>query len=412
MVHNSPLRGTFHLPASKSESNRALILQALAGAGDIANLSDAHDTQLLARLLALPPDTAEYDCEDAGTTLRFLTALLAVRNRRCVITGTARMRERPIGPLVDALRELGADISYVRAEGYPPLRLNGFAYSGRAALNVRADVSSQFVSALLLVAPTLPDGLFIHLVGEVGSAPYLRLTAYTLRAWGARVEVEAHAVRVWPGAVVAPEVYTVEADWSAASYAYALAALAPPDSELFLPNLTAFSPQGDHRVAAWAEDWGVETWYTETGVLLRTRNNPPLAPPPTAYDFSACPDLAPTVAVLLAALSRPATLTGLRSLRVKETDRIAALQAELARFGAALTEAAPEVFELLPGHFQVNGQYVRTYADHRMAMAFAPLALHGPLTIEAPEVVRKSFPAFWEELAGLGIRLGVPDAER
>ncbi len=410
LVHLSspggPLRGTFHLPASKSASNRALILRALAGGGTIENLSEAHDTQLLARLLALPPTTHTYDCEDAGTTLRFLTAYLAVQNRRAVtVTGTARMCERPIGPLVDALRELGAEIEYLGIEGFPPLRLHGFAYSGRAALNVRADVSSQFVSALLLVAPALPNGLFLHLMGAVSSAPYLGLTAHTLRAWGARVELDAHSVRVWSGGLE-PAAYAVEADWSAASYAYALAALAPVDSRFLLPKLSPVSPQGDRQVAAWADDFGVLTSATETDILLDTHANPPLSPPPTHhYDFTAVPDLAQTLAVLLAARGQRATFTGLHSLRVKETDRVAALQTELARFGAELREGADGVFELIPGNFQVNGQLVRTYHDHRMAMAFAPLALLGPVSIENPEVVRKSFPGFWDELRVLGFSI-------
>ena len=260
------LRGVFRLPASKSESNRALILRALAGGGVITNLSEANDTQLLARLLELPANTPEYDCEDAGTALRFLTAYAAVTNKRCVIRGTARMHERPVGPLVDALRELGAAITYLGKEGFPPLQLNGFRYSGRAELAVRADISSQFISALLLVAPVLPAGLLIHLIGEVSSAPYLELTEHTLRAWGGQVVIDGRTIRVGPGGLRAAD-FQVEADWSAASYGYALAALAPEGSKLFLPGLVADSPQGDKRIADWGKEQGVVTEYGVDGVL-------------------------------------------------------------------------------------------------------------------------------------------------
>ncbi len=394
------LRGTFRLPASKSESNRALILRAVAGGGTIAQLSGAHDTQLLAHLLTLPPQTPVLDCEDAGTTLRFLTAYAAVTNRRCVICGTARMHERPIGPLVDALRALGADITYLGQPGFPPLRLNGFAYSGQSTLAVAADVSSQFVSALLLVAPVLPQGLRIELVGRVSSAPYLHLTAHALSAWGARVAVEPQTVRVWPGGL-RPTAYTVEADWSAASYGYALAALAPAGSELHLPNLRGNSAQGDRQIATWAADLGVQTVYTATGGQLLTQPQPS-GTVRRHYDFTHQPDLAQTLAVMLAARGQRAVFSGLHSLRVKETDRVAALQAELPAIGAALVAYPNGRYALRPQPVVLPGPAIRTYHDHRMALAFAAVALLRPVSLEDPEVVRKSFPDFWQVLGDLG----------
>ena len=402
------LGGTFRLPASKSVSNRALVLRAVAGGGPvIENLSEAHDTQLLARLLALPADTPQYDCEDAGTTLRFLTAYLAVQNRQTILTGTARMQLRPIGDLVDALRTLGASIGYLGAEGFPPLRLGGFRYAGRATVAVRAAVSSQFASALLLVAPALPAGLTLVLEGPVSSAPYLALTLHTLRAWGATIEATATGVRVGPG-LAPPAAYVVEADWSAASYAYALVALAPAGSTLRLPNLSLASPQGDRQMAVWAADLGVRTQPAGADLLLTATPTPPRPPATIApYDFAPYPDLAQTVLVLLAARGEAATLRGLHSLRVKETDRVAALQAELPRIGATLlpVPAAPDTYALVPQPPTGTRAPVETYHDHRMALAFAPLALRAPLALHAPGVVRKSFPVFWEVLAEVGFRV-------
>lgn len=424
-----PLRGTFRLPASKSESNRVLILRALAGGGTIDNLSEAHDTRLLAQLLNAPTDTPTYDCEDAGTTLRFLTAYCAVTDRRCVITGTARMRERPIGPLVDALRELGANIEYLKNEGFPPLRLQGFQYSGRAEVTVPASVSSQFISALLLVAPALPEGLTVRLAGEVSSAPYLLLTVAALRQWGAHVQAERKttaafirhadgvfrpvpnppppqisAVTVAAGGLRATTHHVVEADWSSAAFAYALmtAGQTNPDAELWLPGLRLESLQGDRRIAEWLAIIGLNTEPAAGGVWLRWGE---WAAETTAFHFTDCPDLAPPFIVALAGITAAADFTGLQSLRVKESDRLAALQAELAKFGTELLELDEGEASLVarPGEeMEVNSQRVATYHDHRIAMAFAALAMLGPLTIEDPGVVRKSFPDFWTVLLELG----------
>ena len=403
------MRGTAQLPASKSESNRALILRALAGGGQLDNLSDAHDTQLMRRLLAAAPGTAQLDAEDAGTVMRFLTAYLAVTGWRGQLTGTARMRQRPIAVLVAALRQLGATIEYEGAEGFPPLRFGGFAAAARAAvpkpevpeLAVRGDISSQYISALLLVGGSLPRGLRLRLTGEVGSRPYITMTLALLAHFGVAVtQAEGGSLlTVAPGSFQ-PADYTIEADWSAASYWYAMVALAPAGSQVRLPGLRRHSWQGDQAIAELMTCFGVSTTYEPDGLRLSQTTPAPL--PAAPLDFTHCPDLAQTVAVVAAASRLPVRMRGLESLRIKETDRIAALQAELGKFGAGLKDVGGGVFEVQPATADAQNQTIATYHDHRMAMAFAPLALRGPLQIEAPDVVRKSYPQFWAELRRVG----------
>ncbi|WP_400191931.1 3-phosphoshikimate 1-carboxyvinyltransferase [Hymenobacter sp. B81] len=397
-----PLRGTALLPASKSESNRALILQALAGGGELTNLSEANDTQLMRRLLT-QPEAAEFDAEDAGTVMRFLTAYLSATGRQATLTGSARMRERPIGVLVDALRQLGARIEYADRLGYPPLQLRGWQPAEPAPLKVRGDISSQFISALMMIGPRVPGGLGLQLTGAVGSRPYIEMTAALMRHFGAEVEVGEQSVRVGTRPY-APAHYAVEADWSAASYWYSLVALAPTGSQVRLPGLRRQSLQGDQVIRTLMEPLGVATAFDDEGVVLTQRPAQERVRR-VALNFTDCPDLAQTVAVVAAATGVQVDMTGLESLRIKETDRIAALQTELARFGAALEDQGTGVFRVTSREFRVRGQRVATYHDHRMAMAFAPLALRGLLTVEQPAVVRKSYPSFWEELRQAGFRL-------
>ncbi|WP_460499602.1 3-phosphoshikimate 1-carboxyvinyltransferase [Hymenobacter agri] len=400
-----PLSGTAQLPASKSEANRALILQALAGGGILRNLSDANDTQLMQRLLATAPGTNRLDAEDAGTVMRFLTAYLSLTGWRGQLTGTARAQERPIALLVNALREAGARIVYLKNEGYPPLEFAGLAATdtaGPAEQSIRGDISSQYISALLMLGPYQPGGagLRLHLTGAVGSRPYIDMTLALMRQFGADCAAEGNTIRV--GATpYRPTDYTIESDWSAASYWYAMVALAPAGSEITLPGLRRESLQGDQAIAGIMAHFGVETIFEDEAVYLRQL---PLAPQVEipVLDFTDCPDLAQTVAVVAAALARSVDMTGLDSLRIKETDRIAALQAELAKFGGDLRDLGSGRFRAESAGFAVQGQSVATYHDHRMAMAFAPLALRGPLAIEAPTVVRKSYPQFWNELAKRG----------
>jgi 3-phosphoshikimate 1-carboxyvinyltransferase len=406
----SPLRGIAQLPASKSEANRALILQALAGGGTLGNLSDAHDTQLMGRLLAAAPSSTTLNAEDAGTVMRFLTAYLTVTNWRGQLTGTARMQERPIAVLVDALRQAGATISYLNNEGYPPLELAGFNAGeavGPTELSVRGDISSQYISALLMVGPYLPGGLRLRLTGHIGSRPYINMTVALMQRFGADYEAEGDVLVVRPG-TYKPTDYVVEADWSAASYWYSLVVLAPAGSEITLPGLRQQSLQGDQAIAGMMTHFGVATTFLPDGIRLRQQPIAAQAEPLTV-DFTDCPDLAQTVAVVAAALDLPVEMTGLESLRIKETDRIAALQTELAKFGGDLREVTEGRFRAESTGFLVDGQAVATYHDHRMAMAFAPLAMRGPLTIEAPLVVKKSYPQFWKELAKSGFVISEAD---
>ncbi|MDQ2795163.1 MAG: 3-phosphoshikimate 1-carboxyvinyltransferase [Bacteroidota bacterium] len=403
-----PLRGTAQLPASKSEANRALILQALAGGGTLGNLSDANDTQLMRRLLAAAPATNRLDAEDAGTVMRFLTAYLSFTGWRGQITGTARAQERPIAVLVDALRQSGARITYLENEGFPPLEFAGLVAAdaaGPGEQSIRGDISSQYISALLMLSPYQPGGggMRLHLTGAVGSRPYIDMTLALMRRFGADCAAEGNTIRVGP-TPYQPTDYVIEADWSAASYWYAFVALAPAGSEITLPGLRRDSLQGDQAIADMMTHFGVATTFLPEGIHLQQQAIVRTAEP-LALDFSACPDLAQTIAVVAAALAVPVAMTGLESLRIKETDRIAALQTELAKFGVALQNVRHDSFAMASEGLTVANQSVATYHDHRMAMAFAPLALRGLLTIESPTVVRKSYPQFWKELANSGFAI-------
>ena len=403
-----PLAGPARLPASKSEANRALLLQRLAGGGTLTNLSEAHDTVLMQRLLSQAATADHLDAEDAGTVMRFLTAYLAGSGWRGTLTGAARMKQRPIGVLVEALRTLGAGIEYVEQDGYPPLRFSGGGGVGVATLaelTVRGDISSQYISALLMVGPTLPAGLRLRLTGDIGSRPYISLTLNLMRYFGATATAgPGETIEVAPGGYQ-PADYLIENDWSAASYWYALVALGPAGSAITLPGLRQPSWQGDSVIQHLMRPLGVGTEFLADGGAHLSQVAPDPRAFPTPLDFTDCPDLAQTVAVVAAALGRPLRLMGLHSLRIKETDRIAALQAELGKFGAGMPEVAPGVFEVRPGSFSVANQVVETYDDHRMAMAFAPLALRGPLGIAEPQVVRKSYPSFWRALAAAGMEM-------
>nr|WP_293901595.1 3-phosphoshikimate 1-carboxyvinyltransferase [Sporocytophaga sp.] len=385
-------------PASKSESNRVLVINALAGgSAKLENLSNARDTQTLIRLLK--SDEQELDVLDAGTTMRFLTAYCAVTGKEVVLTGTKRMKERPIGLLVDALRQLGAEIEYEGKEGFPPIKLSGFdkekAENNR--IQIRGDVSSQYISALLMIAPLLPNGLVLELTGKVSSKPYIEMTLDLLFHFGIESEWEGNYITIKNQEFI-PADYTVESDWSAASYWYAIAALSP-DAKIELSGYKYGSIQGDSKIADFMDLLGVKTTYLEEGIALENQEVKGVE----SLDFSDNPDLAQTIAVVAAAKGIELTLTGLDSLRIKETDRITALQNELKKFGSELVEVEENsVYKIVKGDFEVNGQEVDTYEDHRMAMAFAPLAVLGPIKIENPEVVEKSYPHFWEDLEKAG----------
>ena len=387
---------TIHLAASKSESNRALIMNALAGfEGDLENLSAARDTQTMIRLLKSIDERA--DVLDAGTTMRFLTAFFAITNQEKTMTGTPRMCQRPIGILVDALRTLGADIEYLDKKGYPPLKLKGFINQKSESLTIRGDVSSQFISAILMIAPLLPNGLKINLTGEIGSIPYIQMTLKQMQAFGVYVEAnwELKTLIVKPQKYVATS-FKVESDWSGASYWYAIVALAKdPQIEIELLGLKENSLQGDSVIVAIMNQLGVKSTFTERGVLL-AKINSELS---FNWDFINCPDLAQTVAVVVACKNIPAIFAGLESLKVKETDRVKALQNELVKIGAELKEIIPnEKYEIVSKGIWDDLPRFETYDDHRMAMAFAPISMIQDIIIEEPNVVAKSYPSFWDDI--------------
>jgi 3-phosphoshikimate 1-carboxyvinyltransferase len=395
-VHDS-FNTEIPLPSSKSESNRALIINALAqGNENLSNLAEARDTQTMMRLLA--SDDAIADVIDAGTTMRFLTAYFAITGQQKTMTGTPRMCERPIGILVDALRNLGANITYTGKDGFPPLQLNGFTFSGDNHLKIRGDVSSQYISAILMIAPLLPQGLVLEITGELGSKPYIEMTLKQMEAFGVKVIADWQNMTI----TVSPEKYkvvdyAVESDWSGASYWYSMVALSEhPESSLELLGLKENSLQGDSVITQIMSHLGVKSVYNGKGFVLTKIP----AKTELEWDFTDCPDLAQTVCVVAAAKNISLTLTGIESLKVKETDRVFALQTELAKLGAKLEEVEKNQRYLLTPNPTINlSESIHTYDDHRMAMAFAPLALLTDVVIEEPDVVVKSYPSFWKHLA-------------
>jgi len=392
------LKGSIKLPASKSEANRALIIAALSGEkSELENLSEANDTQLLQRLLK--SDATTIDAEDAGTVMRFLTAYYAVIGQQKTLTGTPRMCQRPIKVLVEALRTLGASIDYLGEEGFPPLQLKGFKGNGNKELKIRSDISSQYISALLMVGPLLPEGLELELEGKIGSRPYIEMTLSLMQHFGVSADFTENTIHV-PHQQYKAARFSVESDWSAASYWYSLVALAK-EAEITLLGLREQSFQGDRAIVEIMDRLGVYTSFDEEGVQLTKKRHEKHV----ALDFSDCPDLAQTIVALCAALGVTLEMTGLESLRIKETDRIQALQIEVLETGASLQEITPDVFRLEPSLLTKKELSFRTYQDHRMAMAFAPLALLEPVQIQEPSVVRKSYPRFWEDLEKVGFEV-------
>jgi 3-phosphoshikimate 1-carboxyvinyltransferase len=402
MIHlkrTNVLKGTATLlPASKSIANRALIINALAGGkSELQNLSDANDTQLMLRLVNAT--THVIDVEDAGTTMRFLTAYFSVTHQHKVLTGTSRMKERPIGILVNALRSLGVDIVYTEKDGYPPMEIKGFSGQKTDTIRIRGDVSSQFISALMMIAPVLPKGLNLELEGKIGSRPYIEMTASIMEHFGVQVSFTGNIVSVKPQTYKATS-FTVESDWSAASYWFALVAMAE-DAEIMLPKLSLKSLQGDSVITKIMEQLGVSA-QMENSLLKLTKKNHVNE---ITWDFTHCPDLAQTVAVVCTAKGIKGNFTGLESLRIKETDRIAALQQELKKIGGDLIEIDAAHWTLMPSMALPPKASFATYKDHRMAMAFAPLVMLMDVEIDKGDVVRKSYPNYWNDLKTVGISL-------
>ncbi|WP_407427022.1 3-phosphoshikimate 1-carboxyvinyltransferase [Arcticibacter sp.] len=410
---------TIQLTGSKSESNRALILNALSkGKVVVNNLSSADDTVILNGALrgletgkvnatfgsgSLMHSDGELTANigPAGTAMRFLTAYLSVTGTAAVLTGTERMKQRPIGILTDALRQIGAEIQYAGKEGFPPLRFSTNFQQTTNKVSIRGNVSSQYITALLLVAPSLEKGLELHIEGELTSRPYVEMTLAMMEEAGIRYN--------WEGAVISihsqdfkDSQITIEPDWSAASYWYAIAALSR-ESRILLPYLKPRSLQGDSRITQIMEHFGIQSSFTDEGLeIVKTGNTPG----GTFFDLKDCPDLAQTVIVVSAALGHNATFTGLETLKIKETDRIKALQNELAKIGVVLKEDGEQYHLDCSGLHFPERVTIETYEDHRMAMAFAPLALKvQQLEIKEPEVVVKSYPNFWNDLQKAGFTI-------
>ena len=389
---------TIQLPSSKSISNRALIINALGnGTHHPENLSDCDDTRVMIR--ALNDDKETIDIMAAGPAMRFLTAYLSVTPGTRIITGTERMQQRPIQVLVNALRELGADIEYVANDGFPPLRITGRELR-KDTISLPGNVSSQYISALLMIAPVLTNGLTIRLTGDIISRPYINLTLQLMNDFGVRAEwTDDHRLKVEPQAYHSTPFY-VESDWSAASYWYQIVALSK-EAEVTLPGLFKDSYQGDSQVAGIFRSLGVETIYKDKTVILKKNGK---SVERLDYDFINQPDLAQTFVVTCALLNIPFRFSGLQSLKIKETDRMAALITEMKKLGYILHETDGSVLSW-EGERCTTEEHpaIDTYEDHRMAMAFAPTCLALPeILINNPQVVSKSYPRYWEDLRQAG----------
>lgn len=392
---------TIQLPSSKSISNRALIINALGcGTFHPENLSDCDDTQVM--IHALNDSKETIDIMAAGTAMRFLTAYLSVIPGTKIITGTQRMQQRPIQVLVNALRSLGAEIEYVVNDGYPPLRITGHELK-KDAISLPGNVSSQYISALLMIAPILSNGLTITLTGEIISRPYINLTLQLMNDFGAKAGwLNEHQLKVEPQPYQSIPFY-VESDWSAASYWYQVAALSN-EAEITLPGLFETSYQGDSKVADIFQLLGIETIYRNQTVTLKKTCN---IVKRLNYDFINQPDLAQTFVVTCALMNIPFRFSGLQSLKIKETDRMAALIKEMGKLGYILHETAGCILSWEGERCKMAADTaIDTYEDHRMAMAFAPACLVMPeIRINNPHVVSKSYPHYWEDLKKAGFRI-------
>jgi 3-phosphoshikimate 1-carboxyvinyltransferase len=407
---NKHVKGAIELESSKSISNRVLIIRALCeNSFDIQRLSGAKDTQTLLKLLNSKKNDT-FDAGHAGTTFRFMTAFLATQQGTQIMTGSERMQQRPIGELVNALNALGADIEYLRNEGYPPLKINSPNDFGKNnALSIPASVSSQFITALLLIAPTLPNGLELTLEGNIVSRPYIEMTLALMQYFGVESTWNGNLISVKPQSYVAKD-FTVESDWSAASYYFIMAAFAD-DLDLELIGLQENSLQGDSIIVEMIKDFGVKTEFSSNGLrLVKSGDNNADA---FEWDFLKCPDIAQSLAVICAGTGVQGLFSGLETLRVKETDRIAALKNELIKVNAffmplpkRFSQKSEKEFFMVEGKADwQQAPLFATYEDHRMAMAFAPLAMFHTIEIEHPQVVEKSYPGFWKDLEALGFEV-------
>ena len=393
------------ITGSKSETNRLLLLQALYPNLILENTSNSDDSEVMSRALNLELTTHNsqlIDVHHAGTAMRFLTAYFSIQEgKEIVITGSSRMKERPIKILVDALNRLGATIEYEENEGFPPLRIKGKKFT-QNKVSLPANVSSQYISALLLIAPKLENGLEITLEGSITSVPYIKMTLALLNEIGVETSFVGNKITVCHAELVSASQFTIESDWSSASYWYAIIALSEIGTQVTLSSYKENSLQGDSALAEIYKDFGVETIFKDNSITIHKLNDCQL--PSVNYQLNNCPDIAQTIAVTCFGLGIACHLTGLHTLKIKETDRLEALKTELSKLGAIIV-VSENSLTLNQSNRILSDIKISTYQDHRMAMAFAPLALKVPLIIEDAEVVSKSYPTFWENLKMIGFKI-------
>ena len=388
------------ITGSKSESNRVLLLQALFEGLEIKNVSNSDDSQLMQK--ALKSNSSVVDIHHAGTAMRFLTAYYATRlGKSTILTGSSRMQERPIKILVDALNTLGASISYTKNDGYPPLLIEGKTLT-KSNVQMKANVSSQYISALLLIAPTLENGLTLHLEGEITSTPYIKMTLSLLNELGVQTSFETNTITVFPFRQLTSKTFVVESDWSSASYFYSIVALSPVGTQIAISEYKSTSLQGDAILQKIYKNLGVESIFNGTTLILKKIETS--SPNCLSIDLSDAPDIAQTIAVTCLGLKIDCDLTGLHTLKIKETERLVALQNEIQKLGTTINITNNSL--QLKSPLDLNpGVVISTYNDHRMAMAFAPLALKTQLFVDDAEVVSKSYPDFWNDLKTIGFTI-------
>ncbi len=394
-IHNSSF---INISGSKSETNRLLLLQALFPNIQLENTSNSDDSEVMTK--ALNSNDEVLDIHHAGTAMRFLTAYFSIQEgREVVLTGSQRMQERPIKILVDALRQLGAEINYEKNDGYPPIRIKGKKIT-KNQVTLHANVSSQYISALLLIASKLENGIELTLEGEITSIPYIQMTLALLNEIGVKTIFDGNFIKVESKiSNLKSQILVVESDWSSASYHYSIVALSPLGTQITLSSYKANSLQGDSELANIYKSFGVETTFDNNQIHLKKTPNTQ-HPTPITFDLTKTPDIAQTIAVTCFGLGIGCHLTGLHTLKIKETDRLEALRVELSKLGAAIS--VTDVDLTLQPRTQIHSNItIATYNDHRMAMAFAPLALLVPIQIQNAEVVSKSYPQFWSDLKQL-----------
>tara|TARA_R110002050_G_scaffold71428_1_gene153461 strand:- start:3083 stop:4306 length:1224 start_codon:yes stop_codon:yes gene_type:complete len=393
-------QSSFKITGSKSESNRVLLLQALYPELTIENVSNSDDSRLMAKALKITSDV--IDIHHAGTAMRFLTAFFAIQEgREIILTGSDRMKERPIKILVEALQSLGAEIEYLENDGFPPLKISGQKIS-KSKVALQANVSSQYISALMLIASKLENGLEVSLKGKITSTPYINMTLSLLNEIGIQASFVNNVIDIKPNnQKLAPKTLEVESDWSSASYFYSIVAMSDVGTEISLSSFKENSLQGDSALIKIYKHFGVTTVFKDTIITIKKEASPLN---PLKLDLQNAPDIAQTIAVTCFGLGIACDLTGLHTLKIKETDRLVALKTEITKLGGRV-KITKNSLHLSVANSIKEMVSIETYNDHRMAMAFAPLALKTALIIEEPLVVSKSYPTFWEDLEILGFKI-------